>query len=77
MAILLSNTFGIGETITYLAGDQFCSQPDFLEQEGMTAKCQEYLWTLLPVSLPLSAAQLKLYAPQLCMTLFELCHDAN
>ena len=70
--VLLTSSFGIGETITYLSGPTFCSKPDYLEQ-GMDGKCMEFLSTFLPFSLPASATQLTLYAQDLCSELFDLC----
>ena len=70
--VLLTSSFGIGETITYLSGPVFCSQPDYLAQ-GIEEKCMEFLSNFLPLSLPASASQLTIYAPELCSTLFDLC----
>ena len=63
---------GIGETITYLSGEQFCSQPEYVDQ-NLTTSCQTFLQELLPVSLPKTGDQIIQYAPQLCQTLFEVC----
>ena len=63
---------GIGETITYLSGEQFCSQPQYVDQ-NLTTSCQTFLQELLPVSLPKTGDQIIQYAPQLCQTLFEVC----
>ena len=70
--VLLTSSFGIGETITYLSGPTFCSQPDYLAQD-LAEKCMEFLSEFLPFSLPASANQLTIYAPELCSTLFDLC----
>lgn len=72
LAILLSNQFGIGETITYLSGPVFCNQPTFIENNQSEA-CQDYLQAFLPYSLPMSARQIEKYAPDLCKSLFEIC----
>lgn len=72
LAILLSNQFGIWETITYLSGPVFCSQPQFVEA-NQSEMCQNYLQTFLPFSLPISARQIEKYAPELCRRLFETC----
>ncbi len=72
LAILISNQLGIGETITYLAGPTFCAQPGFVAA-NLTETCEDFLFQLLPVSLPMSGNQIRKYAPDLCMTLFELC----
>ena len=70
--ILISNQIGIGETITYLSGEQFCSQPSYVEQ-NLTLSCQEFLLELLPISLPKTGDQIVKYASELCQTLFEVC----
>ena len=67
-----SLNIGIGETITYLSGEQFCSQPEYVDQ-NLTTSCQTFLQELLPVSLPKTGDQIIQYAPQLCHTLFEVC----
>ena len=70
--VLLTSSFGIGETITYLSGPTFCSQPEYLAQD-LAGNCTEFLTEFLPLSLPASASQVTIYAPDLCSTLFDLC----
>ena len=70
--VLLTSSFGIGETITYLSGPTFCAKPDFVEQ-GLEVQCTEFLTNFLPISLPASAKQISLYAQDLCSILFDLC----
>ena len=70
--VLLTSSFGIGETITYLSGPTFCSQPEYLAQD-LAGNCTEFLMEFLPLSLPASASQVTIYAPDLCSILFDLC----
>lgn len=67
----MKSDIGIGETITYLTGPVFCSQPDFIT-EGKTVPCIDFINQFLPISLPKSSIYMASNAADMCFGIWGI-----